>query len=406
MVLAKRKQTASVKARARFLAVVIVTAVVFVSVHLAFNSKWNDLSEASSLLLTESSGESSYLRHDVVGDDNKLQESRNDENQQVEDNAAAPAVKVKSIDADTGKEQKEPKRDEVKQVSGIAVDSSFLRHLETLDPIPRKVHVFFPDKTFIHKEDPPSIVKMGVLNLKKLNPSWNVTIYDDSAIDVIIRDASEILSQEERDILLGESDGKGGYKNGAHIVEKTDLARLLLIYTQGGLYLDVDRVVNVKLDDLFRQNTRMCLPTVYDTNFMQDIQCSSPKNKVFLEAIQAQTKIRMTGGRGGRPLERRGGWARTEDLFAMGPPTYNTVIARVVFGKDRAIDKSDLPKARAAIDKTGKVIVTKREEWCDGFLVTPFDGCKAINRAALYKAYNITGWNDAVKARWGKVDSK
>jgi hypothetical protein len=134
---------------------------------------------------------------------------------------------------------------------------------------------------------------------------------------------------------------------------------------------------------------------MYDSNFMQDIMCSSPHNLLYREVIKAQSKKRLTGGKDGEPLERRGGWATTDDLFSMGPPMYKKIVSLVVFGSNDEISKEDLPKARTAIEKTNGVIVTKREEWCDGFLVTPFDGCKAINRNSLYKvraeyaSYNV-----------------
>ena len=277
-----------------------------------------------------------------------------------------------------------------------------MSYLQTLDTIPRKVHVFFPDKTFLFNTDPAPIVEYGVLNLMKLNPHWNVTIYDDVDIDHIIENATTILSDRERRLLLGKPDGKGGWKGGAHIVEKADLARLILIYTQGGLYLDVDRVVNVQLEDLFGPNARMCLPTVYDTNFMQDIMCSSANNSLYLEAIKEQSTIRMTGGIGGKTLQRRHGWVKKEDLFRMGSPTYNRVVSRLVFGQESEIPEDDLPKARAAIEKTNGVIVTKREEWCDGFLVVPFEGCRSVQRQVLYEQYKIEPWSDAVDALWNK----
>ena len=151
--------------------------------------------------------------------------------------------------------------------------------------------------------------------------------------------------------------------------------------------MDVDRVVNVKLDDLFGENTRMCLPTSYDANFMQDLMCSSANNKLYLETIKAQSQKRLTGGRDGGPLERRGGWATTAALFDMGPPAYNKVISRLVFDKDGIISKDDIPKARSALEATNGVIVTKRDEWCNGFLVTPYEGCKKINRSVVFKVW-------------------
>jgi hypothetical protein len=36
---------------------------------------------------------------------------------------------------------------------------------------------------------------------------------------------------------------------------------------------------------------------------------------------------------GGGPIERRGGWASKQALFAIGPPLFNGVIFATVFGK-------------------------------------------------------------------------
>jgi len=413
-------------------AVAVLVVVALVALHVVLNSSWSDFTEASSLLLVGGGGgdgDSSELTHSHLrhgANDADAQPQRDEQKQPDKD--AASANEVKSVDAE-GKKQdkavavadaqvKSVDTEKVKQdtaanteteqkdgAGGITVSSTFITYLQTLDTIPRKVHIFFPDKEFANKPDPPSIVQHGILSLLKLNPNWNVTVYDDADIDVVIDNAKDILSKEERDILLGQPDGKGGWKGGAHVVEKTDLARLILIYTQGGLYMDVDRVVNVKLDDLFGSNTRMCLPTVYNANFMQDLMCSSANNSLFLEAIKEQSQKRLTGGKDGGPLERRGGWATTNDLFSMGPPTYNRVVARLVFGKDGQIPGDDLPEARAALEKTNGVIVTKKVEWCDGLLVTPFEGCKRINRDDLYSKYGLKGWNDAVKARWN-ADTK
>lgn len=409
MVSLKRKKTASARKPTACIFVVLLFSALVAS-HLVFiNSPWSGLNEESPLL-------TQGLVSDVESDTSKASQLRQNRNstsdaavrhesskQEHQDKATESVAQVKGVDTGENKKQDTVviQASNQKDDGKFTVSSNFIRQLQSLDRIPRKVHIFFPDKEFANKPDPTPIVQQGILNLKRLNPNWNVTVYDDSDIDVIIRDATEILSQQERDILLGQPDGKGGWKNGAHVVEKTDLARLILMYTQGGLYMDVDRVVNVKLDDLFGPNARMCLPTLYDTNFMQDVMCSSAKNPVFLEAIKSQSQIRLMGGKDGGPLERRGGWAKTDDLFHMGPPTYNRIVSRIVFGKDNAIPKGDqILKARAAIEKTNGVIVTKREEWCDGLLVTPYEGCKAVNRGALYKQYNLTGWNDAVKARW------
>lgn len=91
------------------------------------------------------------------------------------------------------------------------VSSAFISYLQALDPTPRKVQMFFPDKEFEYQPDPQPIVQHEILRLTYLNPHWIVTVYDDSDIDMVINNAADICSQKERDILLGQSDGKGGW---------------------------------------------------------------------------------------------------------------------------------------------------------------------------------------------------
>ena len=55
-------------------------------------------------------------------------------------------------------------------------------------------------------------------------------------------------------------------------VAALDLFRLLVMHNEGGLYADIDRMVNVPLDTLLGPETRMVLPTRRDHAwFSQDL---------------------------------------------------------------------------------------------------------------------------------------
>ena len=142
----------------------------------------------------------------------------------------------------------------------------------------------------------------------KLNPDWNVTVYDDEMIDsTVIKSAAnaQLIMQEEVTTLVGIKDSNGEYiQRPAHIVERSDIARLLLMYTEGGFYIDADRLVNKRLQDVINiTNTRLCLPTFNDVNFCQDLQCSGPNNSMFLSMIEEASSTRLQ-------MERRQGWIR------------------------------------------------------------------------------------------------
>ena len=141
----------------------------------------------------------------------------------------------------------------------------------------------------------------------KLNPDWNVTVYNDEMITLVIKSAANahLIMQEEVTTLVGIKDSNGEYiQRPAHIVERSDIARLLLMYTEGGFYIDADRLVNKRLQDVINiTKTRLCLPTFNDVNFCQDLQCSGPNNSMFLSMIEEASSTRLQ-------MERRQGWIR------------------------------------------------------------------------------------------------
>lgn len=57
-------------------------------------------------------------------------------------------------------------------------------------------------------------------------------------------------------------------------MEQTDVARLLIMWHEGGFYQDVDRIYNVPMSHVLEPGVKMVLQTLYNGNFMQDQMCS------------------------------------------------------------------------------------------------------------------------------------
>ncbi len=312
--------------------------------------------------------------------------------------------------SDDGEEDEESGDEPKNQSEGKPVDYSiqlnkeFVEHLQSLDSIQKKIHMFFPDKLYYKKEPILPFVSHSIISLINLNRDWNVTVYDDAMVDSVIKNAGDegIISKEEVAVLIGEEgDEEEGPKQTAHIVERTDIARLLLMYTEGGIYLDVDRLVSKRFDDIFTPSTRLCLPTHFDINFAQDIMCSSRGNELFLSLVQEASKIRMKS-------ERRKGWIKAGTLYDMGPDLYNKQILMKVFGMDsnaydnQKEDKNFFVQAREAISASNGTIITKKEsDYCDNTLVLDdtISGCPG--REELYERYSMTPWSEEVDAVWG-----
>ena len=300
-------------------------------------------------------------------------------------------------DAPPGRKQQSP--------NDISLNRKYLKYLQSLDPIPKKVHIFFPDKNYWRKGEPIPFVEHSILSLMKLNPEWNVTVYDDDMVDDIIRKGadSNIIPMEESKLLLGIKDDDGRViQRAAHIVERSDIARLILMYTEGGFYIDADRLISKKISDVLHDNTRLCLPTFNDVNFCQDLMCTARHNKLFLSMINDATNIRL-------PQKRREGWIKGGSLFDLGPVLYNRHIFIHVFGGDESTyekirdEKVSVPRQMLESSSDG-IIVTKKETGCDDGLLVDDNLSECYERDTLYNKYNMNPWGQQVDALWAGSD--
>ena len=169
------------------------------------------------------------------------------------------------------------------------------------DPIPKHVHVSWKHKDVFSNQSP--VILNGIGNMRKINPEYVIEISDDADVDAYLR---EHISIEDYDVIKNRK-----------IVEKVDLWRLLKIYHEGGIYVDIDRYCNIPFDSIIHEHTKCVLPTCRNLDFAQDIMISCKHNPIFEKALELNLARRKEG---------RG-------LYFLGAPTFMHAVTEVVFGE-------------------------------------------------------------------------
>ena len=168
--------------------------------------------------------------------------------------------------------------------------------------IPRQIFLTWKDKDILRSNSP--IVQMGVRNLIEQNPGWSVTLYTDADIDAYLEDKLE--AEEWARI------------KDMHIVAKSDLWRLIKIYLEGGCYMDIDRLVNIPMDEIVTEGVQWVLPTCLDHDFSHDFMCSKAGNPVFMTAIAMHILRRMYGHK---------------SIYLLGPQTWMHAVSQTLMGR-------------------------------------------------------------------------
>jgi mannosyltransferase OCH1-like enzyme len=168
--------------------------------------------------------------------------------------------------------------------------------------IPKKVHLSWKTKDLLDSESP--LITEGVKKLIELNPNWEVTIYDDAEVDAYLQEQLE----PQLYALIADK----------HIVQKTDLWRLIKLYIEGGLYMDIDRFVNTPLDDLVDEGTKWVVPTCRDYDFSHDFMMTAPQNPAYQVAANLYLE-RLKQGH--------------NSIYFLGPQTYMHAITMVLMGE-------------------------------------------------------------------------
>ena len=145
--------------------------------------------------------------------------------------------------------------------------------------IPKKIHLSWKNKNILDSNY--SLIRKGAKNLELLNSGWDIEVNDDEDVNRYIRD----------------NIGKSSWQliKDRKITEKTDLWRLLKIYREGGLYVDIDRYIDTPLSEIIQSRTSCVIPTFQDIDFSQDFVLSCAHNPMIGRAISNNLFNRKDG---------------------------------------------------------------------------------------------------------------
>ena len=240
--------------------------------------------------------------------------------------------------------------------------------LSTHGSIPKVIHVSWKNKDILEDQSP--LILNGLANLKALNPDYTLEISDDSDVETYLK--SHLNKWNFFKI-----------KN-KKIVEKIDLWRLLKLYHEGGIYVDLDRFCNIPFSTLIEQETKCVLPTHGDTDFSQDLMMSCKHNPLFKTAIDYNLKGRFL-------LNPRG-------VFHLGPPLFMRAVTEVVFGTrhKRKPGTDVMAHFRDLLDNS-KHFQTYKEDVPNDTILFTYDAHRfkkgnGTSKAEFYTAQNITPW--------------
>ena len=221
-------------------------------------------------------------------------------------------------------------------------------------------------KDLLNSESP--IVLYGMRKLVDLNPDWKVTVYDDNEVDDYLK---ANLNYSDYELIQD-----------AHIVVKSDLWRLIKIYYEGGLYIDIDRFCNISLSEIITSDEiKWVLPTSLDFDFSHDFMLSAPQNPAYFEAIQMYLQRRREGHR---------------EVYFLGPQTYMHAVTKTIFGEiintDPGIEKfTEMRKKLESIP----FIKTFREEPPHNTILYK-DDSKSLDyetlKRSLYSDFKLKHW--------------
>lgn len=232
--------------------------------------------------------------------------------------------------------------------------------------IPRRAHVSWKNKDVLASRFPT--VLNGIRKLVRLNPDWALEISDDDDVDHYLQDR---LSTDDYDRVAHR-----------HIVERVDLWRLLKLYHEGGLYVDLDRNCNVPMRRVLRPGVRCVLATHFDVNFSHDVLLSVPGNPIFATAIELNVSRRRAG---------------ETNIYTLGPVTYFDAVCLRLLGKTTPYGDSShtLVELREIIGRHPD-LDTYRETEASTLLCRP-DGVppergNGQGIAAFYASQNVRHW--------------
>lgn len=232
--------------------------------------------------------------------------------------------------------------------------------------IPKIVHASWKSKDIVNNG---SIFYKNCLgNIAVLSPDWDIQISDDADVDTYLKDN---LDKTDYNLLSSK-----------HIIEKIDVWRLIKLYIEGGLYIDIDRLCNTSLDSIITPEIKCILPTCLDYDFSHDIMCSKEGNPIYKISLELNLQRRYEGH---------------ESIHYLGPQTYFHGITKAMLGKSMDINpgREAMDELRYTLDQSGFIKTYREYPPYDTVLfrseVPPFD--HEFEKRKFYFETNTTHWS-------------
>jgi len=233
--------------------------------------------------------------------------------------------------------------------------------------IPKIIHISAKtDKIFSSK---CFMCQQGVQNLAKLNPDWKIEFSQDEEVDAYLK---ENISHTDYELIKPKT-----------IVEKLDLWRLLKMYQEGGMYIDVDRFHNIPLSQIITDSVLCVLPTYLDHDFSHDIMLCAPGNPMFSDAANLNMQRRRQG---------------YHQIYLLGPQTYMHAVTKNLTGQFFEPNQGEqfMNELRKQIESTGFAKTYREVPWKDTLLfrATPdYDDVDfGLEKILMYKDLEMKYW--------------
>lgn len=228
--------------------------------------------------------------------------------------------------------------------------------------IPKKVHLAWTDKNIFDNQSP--LIQQGIVKMRELNPDWQFTVYTDEEIESYLKDK---LPPEVYTAIQPK-----------HVVQKSDLWRLIKLYEEGGVYTDIDRFCDTPFPDA--PEIKWFLPTCREYDFSHDFMMTAPGNPAFDIAIKLYMQRLMEGH---------------TSVYFLGPQTYMHAVTVAITG--HMINTNPEPEAfdrvRAWADKIGGIKIIREDP---PYKTIIFKGDNGLDweqeKRALYKSCGMKHW--------------
>lgn len=232
--------------------------------------------------------------------------------------------------------------------------------------IEKKIHITWKTDDILNSNH--IFIENCIKSLVSLADGWKVEINTDADIDNYLSSNLDRLDY----YLLKDR----------HIVEKCDVWRLMKIYNEGGLYVDIDRLCNISLNEIVTPGVKVVLPTCLDYDFSHDFMCSQRGNPIFEISLNLNLKRRFDGN---------------TNVHFLGPQTYFHGVTKAMFGESIDINPGGevMDEIRSTLSSSGFVKTYREYPPYDTITfkspILPFD--HELEKRNFYAETNTKHWS-------------